>query len=213
MFRNDEVISRRLARTWFGVTLLLGALMLALRVTAGSRRGTDPAAIVVGTWFLAFLIYRIARDWRPAPSRPDRLATASLVAPGLGLLALLPVTIHLPFFALTDHLHDFGHWVGLAVMLTAPTTVLAAILIWIRAIHLVEGRPATGALSPGGIYALGVAAVGPLWMLIVPGVLIMITGLPFISLLAHMETLVAREKAMADTGELPEARARFKEAA
>lgn len=213
MFRTDAVLRRRIARTWSGIALLLGAAMLAIRVTAGSRHGLDPVAILLGTWFLAFLAYRVAMHVRPTPSRPDRLARASLMLPSLGLLTVLPLTLHLPFFAFAGALDAFGEWAAMAVVITAPTTILAGILIAIRSSHLAEGRPATGVLRPWAIYGLGVAATGPFWVLVIPGVLIALTALPFVPLLAYMETLVAREREVATVGEIPEALARFKAAA
>ncbi len=198
MFIKHEVIRRRIARTWSGVALLLGAVMLAIRVTAGSRHGLDPVAILLGTWFLAFVTYRVAMHARPTPSRQDRTARASVVVPALGLLAVLPLTLHLPFFALAGALDGFGEWARLALMITAPTTIVAGILIAIRGSHLAEGRPAKGVLRPWAIYGLGVAATGPFWVLILPGVLIALTALPFVPLLASMETLVAREREIVD---------------
>jgi len=213
MFRNDAALSRRIARTWSGITLLLGASMLAIRVTAGSRHGVDPVAILLGTWFLAFLAYRVALHVRPTPSHPGRLARTSLIVPALGLLTALPLTLHLPFFALAGALDSFGEWAAIAVVITAPTTILAGILIAIRGSHLAEGRPAKGVLRPWAIYGLGVAATGPFWVLVLPGVLIALTALPFVPLLAYMETLVARERELEMVDELPEAHARFRAAA
>ncbi len=213
MFRTPAVLSRRIARTWSGIALLLGAAMLAIRVTTGSRHGLDPVAILLGTWFLAFLAYRVAIHVRPTPSHPDRLARTSLIVPALGLLTVLPLTLHLPFFALAGALDDFGEWAGLALVITAPTTIVAGILIAIRGSHLAEGRPAKGVLRPWAIYGLGVAATGPFWVVVLPGVLIALTALPFVPLLAYMETLVARERERTTVGELPEALVRFRAAA
>jgi hypothetical protein len=210
MFKNGEILRRRIARTWSGIALLLGALMLAVRVTVGSPHGLEPAAILLGTWFLAFVVYRAALERRPTACAPDRLARASLIVPTLGLLAVLPLTLHLPFFALAGALEDFGEWVELALVITAPTTILAGILIAIRGNHLVEGREIKGVLRPWAIYGLGVAALGPGWALVIPGVLIALTALPFVPVLVHMETAVARERAFATANEIPEALARFK---
>ena len=226
MFRNDVssrgswpaswlagVIGRRIARTWAGGVLLLGAGLLFLRCTLGSEHGMSPALIVLGTWFAAFVTYRFALACKPRVWAPDTLARASLIVPSLGILALLPLTLHLPFFALADSLDDFAGWVAISALVTAPTTIVAGILIAVRCCHLAEGRAATGVLSPAAIYGIGIAACGPFLLLVVPPILIALTGLPFLPLLAYQEKLVERERLIAEVGELPAALARFKVAA
>ncbi len=222
MFRNHSsprehwfagVIGRRIARTWAGGVLLLGAALLFVRCTLGSEHGMSPALIVIGTWFAAFVTYRFALAYQPRAWAPDTLARASLIVPTLGLLVLLPLTLHLPFFVMADALDVFAGWVAISALVTAPTTIVAGILIAVRCCHLAEGRAATGALSPVAIYGIGIAACGPFLLLVVPPVLIAFTGLPFIPLLAYQEKLVEREKLIAEGGEIPVALARFKVAA
>jgi hypothetical protein len=213
MFETDTVMARRIARTWSGGVLLLGALMLFVRATYGSDEGLDPAAIILGTWFLAFITHRFAMTCRPRRWPANTLARASLIVPSLGVLALLPLTIHLPFFALADSLDSFTEWVALSALFTAPTTITAGILISVRASHLAEGRPATGVLSPAGIYLIGIAATGPFLLLVLPGILIALTGLPFLALMEYQAKIVERERTIIEAGEIPAAIAQFRAAA
>ncbi len=223
MFRNDVVpqghwlasrlagvIARRTARTWSGGVLLLGALLLFVRSTVGSDHGVSPAAIILGTWFAAFVTYRFALTCKPRAWNPDTLARAGLIVPSLGILALLPLTLHLPVFAATGGLGDFHDWVALSALFTAPTMIVSGILIALRAKTLAEGRAATGVFSPWAIYGIGVAATGPFLVFVLPGILIALTALPFVPLLVYQEKLVAKERTIEDLGEIPAALARFR---
>lgn len=213
MFRNDVVMARRIARTWSGGVLLIGALILFLRCTVGTAGGLPPAVILLGTWFAAFVTYRFALTCPPRAWAPDTLARAAIIVPSLGILALLPLTIHLPFFAFFDALESFTEWVAMSAMFTAPTMIVAGVLIAIRGSHLAEGRPANGVLSPWAIYGLGVAATGPFLVFVLPGILIALTALPFMPLLVYQETMLAKERAIRNVGEIPVALAQFKAAA
>ncbi len=213
MFRNDVVMARRIARTWSGGVLLLGALMLYLRYTAGTASGMHPAVILLGSWFAAFVTYRFALTCPPRAWAPDTLARAGIIVPSLGILALLPLTLHLPVFALFDALDGFTEWVAMSAVITAPTTIVAGVLIAIRGSQLAEGRAATGVLSPWGIYGIGVAATGPFLLLVVPGILIALTALPFVPLMVYQEKLIAKERTIRNIGEIPAALAQFRTAA
>lgn len=194
-------MARRIARTWSGVVLLVGALVLYLHGSQGND-GLVPAAIIIGTWGATFATYFTIASRRPRAAMPTRLARASLIVPTLGLLTFLPLTLHLPWFALAGAVDDFPGWVRLAGFVTAPTTLVAGVLMSIRASDLAtRGEVSSRVFQPWAIFGISILASGPLLLLVVPGILIAITGSPFIAVMSYQATLAARERA--ELGGLP----------
>lgn len=213
MFKSEIVYARRLARTAFGAVLLAGAAVMLARLgephlftpfadRAPPAAHPQVAATLVLTWGAAFLAYALVRT---TVSRrgcaPHQLLVPSLVLPGLGMALLLPLTLHLPAAVLFDDVGDgFDHWAALSRDITAPAHVALALLVAVRAVRLARGQRGP---SPAWIFSLVTIVVCIPWgILIVPPILVMITGGPIVPLLAWMEPLVKSELA-ALGGELP----------
>ncbi len=198
MFRNlevDAVIARRMARIAFGGVLMAGALILIHQALSGavSRAGLT----LVITWAAAFAAYAVTRQLvlRSGPRSADSLEAASLVVPGIGIAFTLPLLMHLPFAMLLGAgTKGFDDWVAISAIIVGPTHVALAALIALRGWQLATDRKT---ISRARVYWLAVlvSCVPGLAYLAIPPAIVMLTGLPFITLLGYMDTLVARERA------------------
>jgi hypothetical protein len=207
MFRTELVTARRHARIWSGGVLLVGALVLYVFAPV------SPGVIIGTTWLTAMAAYGTARRFAPAVA-PHTLAAASVVVPTLGMLALLPLTIHFGFFAAAGDTRGFEFWVWLSAAFTAITTITTGILIGLRGNRLANGIPLSRTLRPWGIYLIGVGAgCIPGIVFIVPTLLIAVTGLAIVPFIHAMETVLIRERAMLTDAEIPDAIATFRAAA
>ena len=208
MFRIQVVLARRHARIWFGGVLLLGAVVLYLTAAVVS-----PETILGGSWLAAAIAYGLARRVHPRAIDPAKLAAASVALPAIGVLAILPLTLH-RLIAATGDSAGFEWWVMASLAFTTVTTLVTSILITLRARRLAKGTPMGRALSPWGIYGFGVlAACVPGIVFVLPVLIIAVTGLAIVPFLEAMETVLRRDRALLEDLELPEALARFKEAA
>ena len=184
----------RLPLVVFGGALVVGmARLVALIATTSDAGGERDAAVVRvlgSTWLIAVgaaLVLRvIARFARPIED--DRLRVASAVVPAIGLALILPLTVHLMFFAVRHEVQGFGDWTAIALVLTGPAHAVFATLAAFRAWRLVRGKPA---MSPWAIYGLAVAA-GSVPFPVLPSALIAITGLPIVPLLYLMKPVATR---------------------
>ena len=209
------VYGRRLARVGFGAVLVVGVVVLVARIGPPelarpfvNRSPVTPhvASLLAVAWAAAFVVYALVRRFAPRrPCAPRQLLGASLVVPGLGIALLLPLTLHLAVALAFGGAGDgFDQWALLSRDLTAPAHVAFAVLVTRRALCLARGERAP---SPGRIFAIVVIVASVPWaMLVLPPVLVAVTGAPLVPLLAAMEPLVARELA-ALGGELPAAAA------
>lgn len=208
MFRNQLVAARRCARIWSGGVLLVGALALYL----GAAR-LSPVVIIGASWLGATIAYGLARR-HPPDLDPRALAATSVVVPALGLLALLPLTLHLIAFAALGEGRDFAWWVQTSIGFTAITTIVTGILIGSRGRRLANDRPVPGVLRPWGIYGLGVAAAClPGIVVVIPVVLVAVTGLAIVPFVHAMESVLRDERELLATAELPTAIAHLRTAA
>jgi len=207
MFRTQEVVARRQARTGFGIVLVVGALAMLVG-DEGSA-----ALIMVASWIAAFATYRVLahRQVDVERCKPDSFLGSSLVWPTIGMLLMLPLLIHLPFAVLFGSVEGYGDWVALSYPFTATTTFVAGLLGTIRALQLADGRRPRGILSPGAIYGVSLLlGMIPFGVFILPPILIALTGAPFISLFAYQEKLVESEVGLEVTPEIPAAIARWR---
>jgi hypothetical protein len=169
--------------------------------------GPHVSSILAVTWVVAFCVYALVKPFAADRAcAPRQLLAASLVLPGVGLALLLPLTLHLAVaLAFGGHGDGFDRWVLLSRDLTAPAHVVFAALVARRGLCLARGQRAP---SPLGIFAIVVVVASVPWaILVLPPLLVTVTGVPLVPALAGMETLVARELA-ALGGDLPAATAR-----
>ena len=210
------VYGRRLARIAFGAVLLLGVVVLLARIGPPqldrpfvNRTPVAPhvSTLLALTWAAAFavhaLVKRLAGDRTCAPRQ---LPAASLILPGVGCALLLPLTLHLVLaLAFGGHGDRFDQWAMLSRDLTAPAHLVFAALVARRGLCLARGQRAP---TPVGIFVIVVIAACVPWaILVLPPVVVAVTGMPLVPALAAMEALVACELA-ALGGHLPAATAR-----
>jgi len=202
-------MARRHARIWSGGVLLFGAVVLYLGATL-----VAPISIIGGIWLAAATAHVLARRVHPRAVDPAKLAAASVAVPALGILAVLPLTLHLVLFAATGESAGVEWWVMASLFFTAITTIVTGVLITLRARRLANGTPVGRALSPWGIYGFGVlAACLPGIAFLFPVAIVAVTGLAVVPFLEAMESVLRKDRAILEDLEIPEALARFKEAA
>jgi hypothetical protein len=196
--------ARRAGRVAFGWTLIAGAALLvasALRDTGHGWFGfhdVHAAAILGITWLAAF----VAAGITYLTYRGEVTLTTSLVVPACGMALVTPLTIHLLFTLLVKHdTSGFDEWAGLSLIATGIAHVVFAAMAMTRAYQLAKGEPA---LSLAAIYftCVGCGAIP----FVVPIIYVAFTGLPILPLLAYMERLAERERAIP---ELPRATIRL----
>jgi len=213
MFKSEIIYARRLARIAFGAVLVAGAAVMLARLgephlfAPFSNEPTatahpQVAVVLILTWGAAFLVYAMVRvTVSRRGCAPQQLLVPSLVLPGIGMALLLPLTLHLPVAVLFDDVGDgFDHWAALSRDITAPAHVALALLVAWRAVRLARGQRGP---SPAWIFSIVTIVSSIPWgILILPPILVMITGGPMVPLLAWMEPMVKSELA-ALGGDLP----------
>jgi hypothetical protein len=187
------VRGRRAGRIALGGVLIAGAAVLAERLLhAAAPRA---AAVIGGTWAAAAVAYVVAGLWgaRRALAEADELAVPALVLPSVGVALMFPLTSHLLFAVVLRSVDGFDSWAQLALWFTGPTHAVLAILVAVRAVRLVTGRPAQSSLS---IYwsCVAVACLPFAIMFMIPPALVALTGLPAIALLEWMERIAGDER-------------------
>lgn len=205
-----RVFARRIARIASGVVLQAGMLALVAAAVSGSFRAQPSplnAAQIIGyTWFAAAVVGAAAYPIAAALQlrlRPEALFVPSLTIPVAGVALILPLTLHLLFFALTSGLrfdqldHGFNDWVQVSLVVTGAAHVVFAALCATRVHELAAGDAAMASpMTPPRIFRITVAVSCFPFVLMfgVPPVLVAITGLPILPLLYGMQRVVARER-------------------
>jgi hypothetical protein len=196
-----RIIARRLGRIAFGIVLLIGVSTLVHRALAhegsGRQASTELACIIAGAWVggaaFGWLVRLVAQAVlvRRAQAVPEALFAASLIVPIAGIALLLPITLHLPF-AFAFGISGFQDWVYASIWITGATHVALAVMCALRAHRLAQGRPA---MSPLRIYTIAVfISCVPFVVIVLPPIVVALTGLPFLLLLQAMETVANRER-------------------
>jgi hypothetical protein len=211
MFKNllrCNVVARRASRIAFGGVLIVGAAVLITSTFCGD---TNELAILGQTWLSALAAAAVVRV--TMARRPDRdgLASPGLVVPAVGLALLGPLSVHALVFLATSSPREaarpFHEWVAMSVALTALAHGAFAVLSARRALALVRGRPAMSAGKIWG-WVVGVSCV-PSVIVVIPPLIVGVTGLVFWPVLARMKVIVERERAELErVGSLPLAVAR-----
>lgn len=190
-------VARRASRIAFGLVLIAGACAVAVATVlweSFDHHGHLIALVLAGLWPAAFAV--AGAVWWLAgkisvPRGVDHLLRPSLVVPTLGIMLVLPLTIHLAVWPIFSGGFDgFDEWARLSVVVVGFTHVLLAVLAGVRASQLAAG---TKPLSILAIYVSCVAV--SLFPFIIPAAFVAVTGLPFIPLLRHQVTLAERERA------------------
>lgn len=167
-----------------GIVLIAGAVMLALDSYAYAFGDpVRPASHVIGwTWaaaVAAFVVGCVIRD------RDDRRSVAAAVLPSVGIALVLPLTIHLVVATLLYPTRSFDEWVKYSLLLVSVAHLVFAFLVGLRAAAIAQGRQP---ISVGTIYYATVCTGGvPGLVLVLPLVLVALTGLPILPLLHGME--------------------------
>lgn len=218
--RSRALDATRASRFAFGVAMLLGALMLTVRVadawtdTSGSglfgRLENAPRVheLLTATWLAAFaagiLVHMLVR-FVPA-LRVGVSGVRSYVMFWVGTALWLPITVHwFWYLAQGNSVKQFDDWATFALAVTAITHVGFAIMVGRRAAQLARGEPPT---SVKNIFAwsvvLGALPVG-IMLLMIPSIIVALTGIPIVPLLLMMEPLAKAHRDHLDA-DLPVAR-------
>lgn len=212
----SRVFARRIARIAFGTVLLIGAvaLVIALALQPGlcsyARDPPSPsAAQVIGyTWLAAAVAAAVAHAIAAALRLRlggDALFLPSLIAPVAGAALLLPLTLHLLVALATGTTREFDWWASISLLITGPAHI-AFLVLSVQRIHALAAGRLAG--TPWRIFGITVAvSCVPFVVMVVPPVLVALTGVPILPLLHRMERVVARERAeiAALPAELPRA--------
>lgn len=194
---DARLFARRAARIALGIVLGVGGVALPLNALAGEV--VSSFVLLAGTWLAAalvpVLVWGVARASGGLAGRlGDRFLLASLAWPLAGLAIALPLSLH-SVFLLTDPNAKLGEWIVMSWAIVGHVHLaLAGMAAW-RMKRLVAGERG---LSAAGIYGITVAIAmvpGAIFLLI-PPMLVAVTGLPFLFLLWLPERLIAHERAM-----------------
>ncbi len=209
----DSTLARRAGRIAFGVVLALGMLVLAVfAIRCGFRTMPIHAwQLLLGTWLAAFGAAALVRTLTDvaAPPRPtaldeDRHRVAAFVVPAVGLALIAPLTVHLlvvvllqldhamTWHALRRALERFDDWAVLSLALTGPAHATFALLVGRRATQLARDQIPT---SVEAIYvASTIAACVPGIVVLLPPVIVALTGLPLLPFLHGMRRVAERDR-------------------
>ncbi|MFT3700705.1 MAG: hypothetical protein QM831_46600 [Kofleriaceae bacterium] len=170
-----DATPRRAARIVFGLVLIASTLWISARAIEDSSRENDAAIAhaILTAWGVAFgaalASYALLKVWRVR----FRIGLApSLVVPSIGVILLLPITVHLIYFASTHRTDSFADWVKESVFLVGFAHVVCAGATAYRANTLARGDEGMASWT---IYASTVAAANVPFPLI-PSVIVAITG-------------------------------------
>jgi hypothetical protein len=197
---------KRVGRIAAGAVLIAGAGVLVHRLVDGAEPRSQ--WVIPAVWAAAIVAYLVA-GWigsRRTLDHADELAVPGLVVPSVGAALLLPLTLHLAVAAAIAYpLREFDGWVLISVVFTGPTHLVLALLVGQRARQLATGVPA---LSPAKIYGIcvGVSCL-PFAILVLPPLVVGLTGLPMAALMAWMGPLAARDRLHAMREAVPRATA------
>jgi hypothetical protein len=197
---------KRVGRIAAGAVLIAGAALLVHRLVSD----TEPRSqwLIPAAWGAAIATYFVA-GWigsRRTLDHADELAVPGLVVPSVGAALLLPLTLHLVVAAAISYpLREFDGWVMASVIFTGPTHLVLALLVGARARQLATAVPA---ISPARIYAIcvGVSCL-PFAVIVLPPLVVALTGLPMAALMAWMGPLAARDRLHAMVEAVPRATA------
>jgi hypothetical protein len=195
--------SHRTGRIAFGLVLCIGMLVLAGSALSYGFRPMRIHAwqILGGTWFAAFVIGGLASNVAGSMRRretteldADRKRVAAFVVPAVGLALIAPLTIHLVVAILLDPASirttsdGFDDWASLALLLTGIAHIAFATLVGMRARAL-----ARGAIPIIFGITLALACI-PGIVLVLPPVIVALTGIPIVPFLVRMERMAARDR-------------------
>jgi hypothetical protein len=190
-----RVVAWQLARCAFGAALLVGAAILV--ATAFQIPNARPLLhawmILAGAWAAAVvlgLVVGVAAYHLRARAGGVRLLAWSLVAPTVGVVLTLPLTLHLLVSSvMTIPATAFDDWCVISLILTGPAHITVAALSATRAIRLANGQDA---YRPRSIYLWTVVvSCLPFIIFVVPPLVVAVTGLPLLPLL-HLQARIAR---------------------
>ena len=170
-----------------GMTLLAGfALLVTRMIQTGERGGYHAAFIVASTWFVAYgvavTVGALAARW---PRPRQRFATCGRVLQAVGAALLAPLTVQLPIVLLVDSAAGFDHWARLGLIYTCTAHVAFAALVAVSVSRAAHGRPPLRARAIYG-WTVAVSAL-PGVILVLPPVLVALTGLPILPFLLRHE--------------------------
>lgn len=221
--RSPWIFARRVARIAFGTVLLVGAIALVAIAVQGNVPVARYTPQLIGAiWVAALLSGGVAYGlvgWSRVSLRAEALFAASLMVPTAGLALVLPITIHLgvvQVLAAVDALlpgrplsafasMSFLEWLQVSIVITGLTHVVFAALCLTRVHQLMHGRAET--MMPRRIFSITViTSCVPFVLLVIPPLLVALTGLPILPLLRAMKPRIERERAEL-RGELPLPRA------
>lgn len=197
---NFSVAQRRAARIVAGLVLITGAIALL-------QRGFRDAYLVLGaTWAAGAVAYVLAACVHPrrALEHTDERAVASFVLPSVGVVLLLPFTLHaIVSLAFEGTARSFDEWITWTIGMTAPAHLMCALLVWIRAARLARGKHA---LSTRQVYLWTVVAgCVPGAIFVLPPLVIAVTGLPIALFICGMEPWIVNDRFAATQSALPRA--------
>jgi hypothetical protein len=113
--------------------------------------------------------------------------------PSVGIALMLPLLIHMPFAHGIAGLEGDDGWVRLSYVISGPTHLALAFMVARRGARLVDGRLVQ---SAGSVYLIAcVISCVPFVVFVLPPLITMLTGVPFLGLLRYQEQLVERERA------------------
>ncbi len=195
--------SVRAARVTFGLALIAGVPRI---VIAGvMHRGGDVAANAIGqTWLFALIagvVAAVAAHWFP---RIRFSFASSLVIPWVGIVLVLPITIHCIWIMASSNLRGFDEWVAMSALATGAAHLLGAGFVGYRAWQLSRGQQP---ISPLAIFGWTLLASNlPLPLL--PMMFVAPTGIAVVLLMYALDPLAKREFRTQHELELPIAQLR-----
>lgn len=208
MFSSRNIAAIRAGRLAFGIVVLGGVAALAWQVVASRAASTpQPDTVrVIGTTWLAALatggaVHAAVRVFPSLRIMPRGIT--SFVVPAVGVALLLPITIHALWYLASGAVPwSFDRWATFALQVTAPSHVCFAIMVGRRATQLARGH---APVSVARIFVATVAVASfpfGIPMLMLPSVVVALTGIPIVPVLVLMERLAVPHR----DGDLPVAR-------
>jgi hypothetical protein len=193
--RDSDRYARAIGRIVFGTVMLVGAAIVVQRSVTMAH--PQVGKVIAATWLVAVFcgwsIRHVSVIW--TEGKPvDDIFTLSYAVPTTGVALLMPLSLHLVVAsAIGETAAGFDTWAKLGLIVAGTAHIAFAICTTSRAVALAQGRIATSTRQIF-VYTLVVSAIPFGLLLMIPPLVVGLTGLVMLPVIDYMPTMIERER-------------------